>query len=478
MSEERSGTAATAERVASFLGNAAGKAKRQAELVTLNTVTLPRLYHAVGKHLMAVPKLPPELEQRREAVRQLEARNAEGVVPVEPPVESAEPRGFAAKAAQMAKGAARTAAKAGGDAARTAQIQAEYVAMGKAAVEKYGEKVVPPEEREKFSALAKRREQLIAELANGATSKPSGALRYVGFLVLLGCVCGVAALGRSLLSGRERPQLDVVKGPAKPGWLVSTEDGEEGDRNWRNAKSIDERTAREAVASSTSLSFPSLTSLSPRVADILAGCRHDLSFPSLPTISVETAEALAAHQGGESHTGIGQTDGLSLQGLRELPDGAASALATHRGLLTIGNETRPLRRLSDAAAKALGKSRAHYLRICVETMSKAGQDSLAAYKGGLSLPSLTSLDSEALLKQLCDGPGSEIALAVKALTQHQARCLVDSGKDLRLNKVESVSAEVAEILSLSRKGVMLLGVKQAPEAALKKLRANPGVSLP
>jgi len=67
---------------------------------------------------------------------------------------------------------------------------------------------------------------------------------------------------------------------------------------------------------------------------------------------------------------------------------------------------------------------------------------------------------------------------VKSLTLHQALCLVDSRKDLRLNKLETVSPEVGEVLSLSRRDVMLLGLKKAPEAALKMLRTNPRVSLP
>lgn len=478
MSEQQSGAGAAAERVASFLGNAAAKAKLQAELMTLNTVTLPKLHHAVGKHLMSMEKLPPDLEQRRQGIRQLEARNAESVKPVEPPAESSQHGGFAAKAAQMAKGAARSAVKAGGDAARSAQIQGEYIAMGKAAVEKYGEKVVPPADRERFNAVVARREQLLAQQASGAAGRPSGLLRYVGFLVVLVGILGIAALGRSWLAGRDQPRADVVQARDKPTWLDAAEQDAEASKAWARAKTIDERIARQAVAANTSLIFPALTSLSPRVADVLAGCRHDLSFPSLRTISVEVAEALAAHQGGESHTGIGPTDFLGLQGLQELPGGVAAALAAHRGVLVIGTEARPITRLSDEAAKALGKSRSRFLNLYVENVSKAGQDSVAAYAGSLSLPSLTSLDSEALLNRLCDGSGPEVALAVKSLTQYQARCLADSGKDLRLNKVESVSAEVGEILSLSRKGVTLLGLKQAPEAALKMLRANPRVSLP
>lgn len=477
MSDEPSGAGATADRVATFLGSAAAKAKRQAELVTINTVTLPKLYHAVGKHLMSVAKLPPDLEHRREAIRQLEPRTADGSPHASAP-EGFLQSGFAAKAAQMARNAAKTAAKAGGGAARTAQIQAEYIAMGKAAVAKYGERVVPPGELERFKALVKRREQLMSQHASGGAGVPSTALRYVGFLLVLGCVFGVSALARSFLVGRAKPRGEVVEARDKPGWLAAAEQEEELEKVFRHAKTIDDRIARQAVATNTTLCFTALASMSPRVADILAGCRQGLSFPSLRTISVETAEALAVHQGGDSYTGLGPVDWLSLSALRELPEGVAAALSAHRGPLDIGNEAQPIPSLSDAAAKALGQSRCRLLKVHVQRISKAGQDSLAAYKGWLSLPSLVSLESDALLDRLCTGPGPEVALAVKSLTQYQARCLVDSGKDLRLNKVESVSPEVAEILSLSRKELMLLGLANVSDAALEMLRQKPGVSLP
>jgi hypothetical protein len=160
-----------ARRVAGFLGAAAKLAQKQAELATLNTVTLPKLYHAIGKYLMAVAKLPPDLEQRRAAIQQLEAQSAaaQDLEEARDPGKSAS--GFAAKATQFAQQAARKAAKATGDAARSAQIQASYVALGKAAVEKYGEKAAPqplrPQIAEQMTRLVQLRRE-IAELSKGS----------------------------------------------------------------------------------------------------------------------------------------------------------------------------------------------------------------------------------------------------------------------------------------------------------------------
>jgi hypothetical protein len=479
MSGKTTAAKATVNRTAIFLGNAAAKAKKQAELVALNTVTLPRLYHAVGKHLLAAEKLPPDLEQHRTLIRQLEARNT--AAPVKAMASSGgelRQGGLAAKAASLARGAAEAAVKAGGDAARTAQIQAEYVSLGKAAVEKYGDKALPSGELEKYQAAVARRDRLVAELSDGESGKPSWALRYVGFAVALVGVLGIVTVGRSLLPGGAVRPPTVTAPQGQPDWLVYSKEDAEADREWRHAKTIDERTARQAVSSGNDLVFSSLRTLTPKVAAILAGARSDLSFPSLPSITPQVAEALATHRGGESRTGIGPLDSLGLQGLRELPDGVASELASHRGELSIGTEARPIARLSDSAAAALGRSQARVLELYVEQISKAGQDALAAYGGDLALPSLVSIDSTALLGRLCKGKRPEVALAVKSLTLHQALCLVDSRKDLRLNKLETVSPEVGEVLSLSRRDVMLLGLKKAPEAALKVLRTNPRVSLP
>jgi hypothetical protein len=146
-----------------LFGTAAKLAQKQAELATLNNVTLPKLYHAIGKRIVGSDKLPADLEHHRQKIRQLES----GIAATPEEIKSDPAGGFAAKAKQFAQQAAQKAAKATGDATATVQIQAAYVALGKEAVEKYGDKAVPAEMRSDLSAAVARRADLefcIAEL--------------------------------------------------------------------------------------------------------------------------------------------------------------------------------------------------------------------------------------------------------------------------------------------------------------------------
>jgi hypothetical protein len=130
-----------ATAVKKLFGTTAKLAQKQAALATLNNVTLPKIYHAIGKKIVGLEKLPPALVHHREKIRALEAGIA--AKPEEPATAPAE--GFAAKAKHFAQQAAQKASKASADAAATMQIHAAYVSLGKAAVEKYGEKAVPKE---------------------------------------------------------------------------------------------------------------------------------------------------------------------------------------------------------------------------------------------------------------------------------------------------------------------------------------------
>lgn len=56
-----------------LFGTAAKLAQKQAELMTLNKVTPPRLYHAIGQRIIDSPELPPALVPHRERIREDEA---------------------------------------------------------------------------------------------------------------------------------------------------------------------------------------------------------------------------------------------------------------------------------------------------------------------------------------------------------------------------------------------------------------------
>jgi len=137
VSESRLKENATA--VKKLFGTAAKLAQKQAALATLNNVTLSKIYHAIGKQIVGLEKLPPDLTPHRDKIRGLEARIA--TKPEQPAAAPAE--GLAAKAKHLAQQAAQKASKASGDAAAMVQLQAAYVSLGRAAVDKCGEKAVP-----------------------------------------------------------------------------------------------------------------------------------------------------------------------------------------------------------------------------------------------------------------------------------------------------------------------------------------------
>lgn len=171
-----------------LFGAAATLAKKKAALATLNNVTLPKIYYAIGKRLVGLAQLPPELAALRDKIRSLEAQIA--AVPAKETSEAA--TGLAAKAKQLAQ----QAAKATSDAAATAQIHAAYVSLGKAAVDKYGDKSVPkevlPDLQQANRSIAELKEE-IATLgaASGKGIVTPGRLLLAGGLgiaVLLGFV--------------------------------------------------------------------------------------------------------------------------------------------------------------------------------------------------------------------------------------------------------------------------------------------------
>lgn len=134
-------------------------AKKQAELATLNNVTLPRLYHAIGKRVIRSANLPADLVHHRQRIQDLEAAIA--AKPEQPKQDAAV--GFTAKAKQLAQQAASTTAKATADTASKVKIQAAYVALGKQAIEIYGAQALPQELREQFDLAMQQRDELVKE---------------------------------------------------------------------------------------------------------------------------------------------------------------------------------------------------------------------------------------------------------------------------------------------------------------------------
>jgi hypothetical protein len=167
-------------------------AKRQAELATLNNVTLPKLYHAIGKRIIDAKNLPPELVPHREKIRELEAAIATKLE--EPKSEPAS--GFTAKAKQFAQQAAAKTAKATADAATTLKVRSAYIALGRQAIEKYGPKSLPPDLRDQHAALVDAQNTLAGEITSlkrepgkGVVSPARLALAGSVLVLVLGLWC-------------------------------------------------------------------------------------------------------------------------------------------------------------------------------------------------------------------------------------------------------------------------------------------------
>jgi hypothetical protein len=180
-----------------LFGAAAKLAQKQAALATLNNVTFPKLYYAIGRKIAGLDNLPPDLVPNREKIRQLEAAIAK-----KPEELSATPsEGFAAKAKHLAQQAAQKAAKATADAAATMRIQAEYVALGKAAVEKYGEKAIPKELAADLANAQASREVLAHEVDELRQSSRVGLFTPARVLAVAGALVAVG-LGFVVLRSR------------------------------------------------------------------------------------------------------------------------------------------------------------------------------------------------------------------------------------------------------------------------------------
>lgn len=205
MSESRLKENATA--VKKLFGTAAQLAQKQAALATLNNVTLPKIYHAIGKKIVGLATLPPDLASHREKVRALEARIA--ARPEEPAIATAE--GFAAKAKQLARQAAQRASKASADAAATMQIHAAYVSLGKAAVEKYGDKSVPKEILPELQTAKASISQLQEDISALSASSHHGVLTPSRLLLVGGIGAAVVLcviLLRSFQGDESRTEYD------------------------------------------------------------------------------------------------------------------------------------------------------------------------------------------------------------------------------------------------------------------------------
>jgi hypothetical protein len=210
-----------------------------------------------------------------------------------------------------------------------------------------------------------------------------------------------------------------------------------------------------------------INDVSREAAQFLARHAGNLRLDSLTKLSDEAAAALAKHDGDLSlkslisfgdysgHIALAQKlaatkDALILNKLESLSDGAAAALARHKGELSLG-----VRSLSDEAAEALAK-----------------------HGGALSLNSLTSLGDSlghiALARKLAQKKGILSLNGLKSISDEAAATLAKHDGDLLLNWFNSLSKSVAIAFAKHKGNLYLKGVAQLSVEAATALAQHKG----
>ena len=256
--------------------------------------------------------------------------------------------------------------------------------------------------------------------------------------------------------------------------------------------------------------FPNVTDLSPEAARILVSSLNrgvqsmgngnvriskspklyfggDFGFPSsgFNTLSPELAVELAKYEGI-----------LAIQGLRELPDESAAALASFPGPYLILSGP-AVEKLSPASAASLAKipgvlqiqlkeldsvalaqrfaRQINWTLSSLETVSKEAAPALSEYKQFFEVRGLTVLDSPEIAQRLAQGTtgGNSVTLpALSTLTPEAARILASSDKPLYLGLTAIDSSEVARALSESKGKLSLPRLRAATPEVIEILKLS------
>ncbi len=260
--------------------------------------------------------------------------------------------------------------------------------------------------------------------------------------------------------------------------------------------------------------FPNLTELSREAAQVLVSSLNrgikdlgytrlsnspklyfggDFGFPSsgFPTLPPEVAVELARYEGI-----------LAIQGLGELPDESASALASFPGpyLILSGPAAE---KLSPKAAESLAKipgvlqidlkqldsvplaerfaRQINWTLSNLETVSSDAAPALCQYKQLFYIRNLTVLDSPTLARRFAEGDvvGNSIVLpALSTLSSESAEILASSSKRLHLGLMVLDSPAVARALTRAHQGVNLPRLRAATDEVIKILTEAKTVTIP
>ncbi len=261
--------------------------------------------------------------------------------------------------------------------------------------------------------------------------------------------------------------------------------------------------------------FPNVTDLSPEAARILVKSLNrgvkdlgytrisnspklyfggDFGFPAsgFATLSPELAVELAKYEGF-----------LAIQGLGELPDESASALASFPGpyLILSGPATQKLSpKAAESLAKVPGNLLLEQLRDLesvplaqrfarqinwtlsnLENVSKEAAPALSQYKQFFNLRALTVLDSPEMARRFVEGTtsGTGITLpSLATLSPQAAEILAGGSKSLYLGLTVLDSPEVARALAKSRPGVKLPRLRAATPEVMAILKDAQSIETP
>jgi hypothetical protein len=211
----------------------------------------------------------------------------------------------------------------------------------------------------------------------------------------------------------------------------------------------------------------------------------DFGFPAggFKTLSPELATELAKYEGI-----------LAIQGLRELPDESAAALASFPGPYLILSGA-AAEKLSPAAAASLAEipgvlqiqlreldsitlaerfaRQLNWTLSKLESISKEAAPALSQYQPFFEVRGLRVLDSLDIARRLVEGTtgGNSITLpALSELSPEAARILTSGDKPLHLGLTVIDSAEVARALAQSRSKVSLPRLRAATAKAIEILK--------
>ena len=233
--------------LAALLGKAATLTRKRAELASVDAVTFAKLYFTIGKAIAVVDKLPPELEALRSRIRSLEEQAASPVHASESSQNANKGKGFAG----AVKVFVAKASKAAGDAAVSAQLTLAYTQLGKAAVDKYGDKAVPKAVKADFQAAGERRSKLTDEIESLEKSASYGLFTVKRVAIAGVCLAAVvvawgARASLSWFTGH-RPAA-VARRSTTPGKAATRpQESTTVSGNWNDTSSRSARTADVAI---------------------------------------------------------------------------------------------------------------------------------------------------------------------------------------------------------------------------------------